>query len=85
MLKVDKVIVTVILNKNSAIDMELPAFLPLSELTGKILESLKILAPSEFEGTADIDLVHNGTVLDSRGTLASIGIWDGSILQISRR
>lgn len=85
MLKVEKVIVTVIVGKNSSIDMELPVFLPISDLSDKILETLKILYSREFEEVSDIQLFAQGQSLNDQSTLAVIGIWDGAILEVKRR
>lgn len=85
MLKVERIIITLIVGKHTSIDLELPAFLPISELADKILETLKILYSREFECVSDIFLTMQGQPLDEQKTLASLGVWDGSTLEVNRR
>lgn len=85
MLKVEKVIVTVVANKRISIDMELPIFLPITDLADKMLETLKILYPVEFESVSDIQLIRQGALLAEQSTLASNGVWDGAVLEVVRR
>ena len=85
MLKVEKIIATVVLNKRHSVDMELPAFLPVSQLSDKVLETLKILAPREFGHVQEIRLAVQGRSLNPQSTLASVGVWDGAILEVIRR
>lgn len=85
MLKVEKVITTLVVGRKTSIDLELPVFLPISELTDKILETLKLLYPREYEDVSDICLTMQGQPLDEESTLANIGVWDGSILEVNRR
>lgn len=85
MLKVEKVIVTVVANKSISIDMELPIFLSITDLADKMLETLKILYPAEFESVSEIQLIRQGESLDGQSTLASNGVWDGAVLEVVRR
>lgn len=85
MLKVEKVIVTVVANKRISIDMELPIFLSITDLADKMLETLKILYPAEFESVSEIQLIRQGESLDGQSTLASNGVWDGAVLEVVRR
>lgn len=85
MLKVEKVIVTVVASKRTSIDMELPAFMPITDLTDKMLETLKVLYPAEFESVSDIQLIKQGEPLVEQSTLASMGVWDGAVLEVVRR
>ena len=62
-------------------DMELPAFLPIAELKVSILQTLRTLYPRSYSGCKAITLRSNGMILSPTQTLASLGIWDGSILQ----
>lgn len=64
------------------VDMELPAKLVLKELTGKILETLKLYQEDKFEDISALRLFYKGRELDSEGSLAAYGIWDGSILEV---
>ena len=84
MLKVEKVIVTVAVNERISIDMELPVFMPIVDLADKMLETLKVLYPAEFESVADIQLIRQGEPLDGQSTLASMGVWDGAVLEVIR-
>lgn len=85
MLKVEKVIVTVVVNKRISIDMELPVFMPVLDLADKMLETLKVLYPAEFGSVSDIQLIRQGEPLDGQSTLASMGVWDGAVLEVIRR
>ena len=62
-------------------DMELPAFLPIAELKVSILQTLRTLYPRSYSGCKAITLRSNGMILSPTQTLASLGIWDGAILQ----
>ena len=59
-------------------DMELP---PIAELKVSILQTLRTLYPRSYSGCKAITLRSNGMILSPTQTLASLGIWDGSILQ----
>ena len=75
----ENVIVTVQLNQE-CVDMELPAFLPIRELVKKVYETFQTMCP-HLAGTSDnMVFLHEGRLLDERSTLASCGVWDGSIL-----
>lgn len=63
-------------------DMELPTNLTVGDLTGKLLETLRLLDWQRFGCITDPDLVWNGQVLDRRKTLDALGIWDGEIIVI---
>lgn len=63
-------------------DMELPAKMPLKQLTGKILEALKLYQEDKFEDISALHIFYNGRALDDEGNLAAYGIWDGSILDV---
>ena len=62
------------------VDMELPTFLSLGELSKKILETLRLCYPSACSGTFEMRISYNGAMLAETDTLASRGIWDGSVL-----
>lgn len=64
------------------VDMELPAKLVLKELTGKILEALKLYQEDKFEDISALRLFYKGRELDGEGSLAAYGIWDGSIIEV---
>lgn len=75
----ENVIVTVWLNRE-CMDMELPAFLPIRELAKRMDETFRTMFP-HLEGARDhLVLLHDGKHLDERSTLASCGVWDGSVL-----
>lgn len=63
------------------LDMELPAFLPVENLCDRLLETLRVLSPAGFECAA-LSLQHNGRTLEGAATLASAGLWDGSMVEI---
>lgn len=78
----ETVIVTIRLKPGEqGLDMELPAFLPIQELCAKLLESFRSMNPTGFSGVAGLRLKHGTQVLENEDTLASRGLWDGSILE----
>lgn len=80
---VDSVIVTVVCrNRNFEADMELPAALPLYVLKEQLLEVLKRMRPELFFRTRKIQFVQKGAMISEYHTLAEIGAWDGSFLEI---
>lgn len=83
MMTVDYVIVTAFFpSTGKKIDFELPAFLPVSELCPKLLETLKGMAPQEYIRVHKIEIWWNGKKMKENDTLAAQGAWDGSILEI---
>jgi len=62
--------------------MELPSFMPLEELSDKIVGSLRSMNPMAFGQMTGIRAEHNGRPLTDSETLAASGLWDGSILDI---
>lgn len=74
------VIVTLII-ESKKLDMELPAFLPITDVNARILETLRALYPQAYGGCTAICLRECGTTLAGNRTLASYGIWDGTVLQ----
>ncbi len=85
MIKVDRVIATVVLSKQCSIDMELPAFIPIGELSVKILETISVLYPDKWNNSDEIKLRFMGQPLRNDTTLASNGVWDGAYLGVVRR
>lgn len=61
-------------------DAELPADLPVSTLSAKLLETLKNLDHHTFASLSVLSLSCNGKMLDKEKTLNELGIWDGSII-----
>lgn len=74
------VIVTLIIGSKK-LDMELPAFLPITDVNARILETLRALYPQAYGGCTAICLRESGTTLAGNRTLAAYGIWDGAVLQ----
>ena len=62
------------------LDMELPAFLPVGELCGRLRESLAEMDPRTFGGAAGLRLSRDGSPLAADRTLAQAGVWDGGLL-----
>ncbi len=85
MIRVDKIITTVVLSKRASIDMELPVFLPIGELKPKILETVKVIYSDEWNEFFEINLKFMGRSLDNNTSLAASGVWDGSFLEVERR
>lgn len=79
----ENVIVTLAAGE-TALDMELPAFLPFAELTPKIAETLAVMEPRRFGG-ASLELRFGGQPVAPEKCLAAYGIWDGSVLQCAVR
>jgi len=78
----ENVIVTLrFLPEGKCLDMELPAFLPAFELSGKILETLRVMNPAGFGSVTELRLGYKGTTLNDSDTLAAVGCWDGGILE----
>ena len=63
-----------------SLDMELPAFLPLTELERRLLETLGEMDPVRFGSAQGVAFKQEGRVLDGAVTLAQAGVWDGSVL-----
>jgi hypothetical protein len=66
-------------------DMELPAFMPASELGGKLLETLRAMNPAAYSAITRLGLRHVDKELGPADTLASLGVWDGAKLEIALR
>ncbi len=84
----EEVIVTLIIQgKNpkktfeEKLDMELPSFMPWKELSKKILECLKESKSDKYAFYYYLYAKHNGRKFTDMDTLASLGIWDGSIIE----
>ena len=77
----DSVLVTLRFEaQGRSLDMELPAFLPLTELERRLLETLGEMDPVRFGSAPGVALKQEGRVLDGAVTLAQAGVWDGSVL-----
>lgn len=77
----DSVLVTLRFEaQGRSLDMELPAFLPLTELERRLLEALGEMDPVRFGSAQGVALKQEGRVLDGAVTLAQAGVWDGSVL-----
>ena len=66
------------------IDMQLPSFMPMEELTVKLLETLRLMMPETFVKVKSISLKGVKGVLYGQDTLAGAGIWDGSIVTVEK-
>lgn len=77
----DSVLVTLRFEaQGRSLDMELPAFLALTELKRRLLETLGEMDPVRFGSAQGVALKQEGRVLDGAVTLAQAGVWDGSVL-----
>lgn len=74
------IIVTLIIGSKK-LDMELPTFLPITDVNTRILETLRAIYPQVYGGCTAIRLCECGTTLAGNKTLASYGIWDGAVLR----
>ena len=66
------------------IDMELPSFMEMKELTGKLLETLRLMMPETFVKVKSISLKGRAGILQENETLAGMGLWDGSVITVVR-
>ena len=81
----DSVIVTLRTeDKAFSVDLDMPCKEPMKELTGKLLEILRILDRPLFGDWQAVRLYdeQTGRRLDPEDTLEEAEIWDGSILMI---
>ena len=67
-------------------DMELPADIPVKELSPKLLMGLKNLESRLFLGVEGIKIKFDAEnyYLKDKDTLASAGVWDGSVITVER-
>jgi len=65
--------------------MELPAFLPMTELLGKVDETIRIMNPELLVGTYIDSFMFNGKPINQDSSLASTGVWDGCTLDCQMR
>lgn len=78
---IDNVIVTVNAEKQAfSVDMELPAKIPVKELSPRLLETLKEIEPGKFRSLEKLLLIYNGVILPENATLESEAVWDGKII-----
>ena len=83
MIQVNRVIVTVREPiRQTELDLEMPAFVPIGRLCGELLEALHTLRPQQWLSVSAIELLDGERVLADGETLASLGLWDGSILTV---
>lgn len=64
------------------LDMELPCFMPMKELTGKLLETLRLMMPDTFMGVKSIGLTSTKGLLKEEESLGTAGLWDGSVITV---
>lgn len=76
----ENVIVTVRV-KAKPLDMELPAFLSIRELSRKIDETLHSMPGRVLSDEHCVGLSFQGMILDKDQTLGNYGVWDGSIIE----
>ena len=67
--------------RSKPLDMELPAFLSIRELTEKIDETLHNMPGQALSDEHCVGLTFQGRILDKDQTLGSCGIWDGSVIE----
>lgn len=63
-------------------DMELPIKITVEELSEKLLEILRELAPDKFQEKEHIRLIFEDIVLSGSKTLEEHYVWDGSVLKV---
>ena len=82
---IDSVIVTVkIDNTNKEFDLELPAKMPINELSEKLIVTLDNIQDDLLYGVKEIKLKYDieKRFLEDDETLEDAGIWDGSYLTL---
>ena len=84
-MRVGNVIVTLEMSGLQPMDIEVPAFMQVDELVGKLLESLKVMLPDMFLGASGLKLFFDGREIPGDSTLASVGAWDGAVIKAARR
>jgi uncharacterized ubiquitin-like protein YukD len=77
----DAIVTLKFLPGGKCFDMELPSFMPLEELEKKLLETLRVMNPASYDSVMRLRF-RQGEREFRDGTLASLGIWDGGILEI---
>ena len=78
MIEVENAIVTVRDRfGRTELDFELPVFVPARRLRAMLLETLRALAPERWLPVTELMLLDG-----DEDTLASLGLWDGSILTV---
>lgn len=65
-------------------DAILPSQMPISELKAGLLKLLKECEPKRFSKLRSISISYCGNQLPDDETLASQGIWDGSVLVLGK-
>ncbi|MCR5011625.1 MAG: EsaB/YukD family protein [Lachnospiraceae bacterium] len=82
---IDKAVVTLKCSDGSILgDFELPANCVTTELETVLASALAEEFPEKFTGAERVYLSGNGKNLSGNETLASRGLWDGSILEVWR-
>lgn len=71
-----------VMPKGYVLDLELPAFLPVTELKSRLLESFRVMDPGYFGMVTGLEIRWQKRKLVEEQTLAGLGIWDGSDLEI---
>ena len=61
-------------------DLELPAFLDICQLRGKLAETLRAMDPRLLPPGQELQLQYGGRTLADDSCLAGAGVWDGSRL-----
>ena len=77
---IENVIVTLWISGKS-VDMELPTFLPIQELRVKVRDTMRALSPGKYDSAQSVTLKYKSVTLGDEETLASCGVWDGSIIE----
>lgn len=81
----ERAIVLLELPGGKQIDVDMPLLLSVEKIKEKLLDMLKSVEPGLFLAVTEIDLVFMGKKLENEDTLASRGIWEGSLLEIQTR
>ena len=82
----DKVIVT-LKDESSGFtgDFELQTGIRIEEMSVSLNKALISSYPAQFAGSKGIDLIYQNEKISDDDTLASKGIWDGSVLELEVR
>lgn len=83
---IDKVIVTLKDPENGfEADFELQANVKISDLKASLSSALAQNYPNKYGYISSLEIAYKGSKLSEEETLASCGIWDGSILELLTR
>lgn len=79
---VSHVIITLKMEDNTELDVEVPCQIPIQELREDLLRGFQEKGIGGFDKVSSIRLTKGNAILQDDKSLAQLGIWDGSILTV---